>query len=77
MTADTDALLRQAMEAFDRQASAAGGCGDGYCCVTGKAKGMHTNGGCRCAEDRMTARRMMIAGRRLRDALAAASSQRT
>ena len=24
------------------------GCTDGYCIVRGKAKGMHTNGGCRC-----------------------------
>lgn len=24
------------------------GCSDGYCIVNGRAKGMHTNGGCRC-----------------------------
>lgn len=24
------------------------GCMEGFCYVTGKAKGMHTNGGCRC-----------------------------
>ena len=24
------------------------GCSDGYCVVRGRAKGMHTNGGCRC-----------------------------
>lgn len=24
------------------------GCSDGYCKITGPAKGMHTNGGCRC-----------------------------
>ena len=24
------------------------GCSDGYCKFTGPAKGMHTNGGCRC-----------------------------
>lgn len=24
------------------------GCSDGYCLVRGHAKGMHTNGGCRC-----------------------------
>lgn len=28
-----------------------GGCGDGYCDITGKAKGMHTNGGCRCLRE--------------------------
>jgi hypothetical protein len=28
-----------------------GGCSDGYCYITGKAKGMHTNGGCRCFRD--------------------------
>ena len=24
------------------------GCQDGYCCIAGRAKGMHTNGGCNC-----------------------------
>jgi len=24
------------------------GCSDGCCIIKGKAKGMHTNGGCRC-----------------------------
>lgn len=28
-----------------------GGCTDGYCEVTGRAKGMHTNGGCRCLRE--------------------------
>jgi len=26
------------------------GCGDGFCAINGPAKGMHTNGGCRCIE---------------------------
>jgi len=29
------------------------GCSDGYCLIKGKAKGMHTNGGCKCVSDRM------------------------
>lgn len=27
------------------------GCQDGFCVIRGKAKGMHTNGGCRCIEN--------------------------
>lgn len=27
------------------------GCTDGYCAIKGKAKGMHTNGGCRCVQN--------------------------
>lgn len=27
------------------------GCQNGYCSISGKAKGMHTNGGCRCKKD--------------------------
>ena len=41
--------------------AAAGGCGDGYCIVTGKAQGQHTNGGCRCASDRMKMQRVAMA----------------
>ncbi len=31
-----------------REIAASGGCSDGWCVITGKAKGQHTNGGCRC-----------------------------
>jgi len=68
MTTDQEAMDALA-EAFDLAAQSAGGCGDGYCCVTGKAVGQHTNGGCRCSDDRRKAQRMMLAGRRLRDGL--------
>jgi len=27
------------------------GCSDGYCYIKGPAKGMHTNGGCRCLRE--------------------------
>lgn len=54
---------------FDRTMREIGGCSDGYCSVTGAATGMHTNGGCRCSHNRMTAERTMRAARRLRDAL--------
>lgn len=35
-----------------------GGCTDGGCVVK-RPKGMHTNGGCKCPENKLTARRMM------------------
>ena len=35
----------------DRVAMASLGCGNGYCHLRGNAKGMHTNGGCRCVDD--------------------------
>jgi hypothetical protein len=66
--------LRKAIEAYDAQAERIGGCGDGYCIVTGKATGQHTNGGCRCwmypvNKDGTTIRRLLLAARMLRDAL--------
>jgi len=44
----------QILEMFkwlEKNAEALGGCSDGNC-VIHKPKGMHTNGGCRCASDR-------------------------
>ena len=43
----------QILEMFkwlEESAEALGGCSDGNC-VIHKPKGMHTNGGCRCASD--------------------------
>lgn len=66
--------LRKAVEAYDATAKSIGGCGDGYCIVTGKAEGQHTNGGCRCwmyptNRDGIAIRRLLVAARRLRDEL--------
>lgn len=66
--------LEQALVVFDASMEAIGGCGDGYCMVTGKTKGQHTNGGCRCASNKMTAQRVMGAARRLRDELSKLST---
>jgi hypothetical protein len=68
--------MREALETFDKQAAVIGGCSDGYCSVTGRARGMHTNGGCKCSFDRHRASRAMINGRRLADAIRSALSQR-
>lgn len=47
-----------ALAEYDHGMEAIGGCGDGGCVVF-RRKGMHTNGGCRCYEDRTTARQAM------------------
>lgn len=60
---------RDAAAVFDRSVEIVGGCGDGFCCVTGPAHGQHTNGGCRCWRDPMKAQRVMVAGRVLRMSL--------
>lgn len=62
--------VRDALDAFDKRMSDIGACGDSYCLVTGKAKGMHTNGGCRCWSNKYTAQRAMGAARNFRDAVA-------
>lgn len=61
--------IADALDAFDAAMKEIGGCGDGYCFVTGKAKGQHTNAGCRCWRSPLAAQRTMRAARRLRDAL--------
>jgi hypothetical protein len=43
-----------------------GGCSDGYCNITGKTSGQHTNGGCRCVAD-MNARRALAVLQQLRE----------
>jgi hypothetical protein len=70
-------VLREALADFDEAMTAIGGCPDGYCFITGKATGMHTNGGCRCWKhpDHITVQRYMRAARKLRDHLGAALSQ--
>lgn len=62
--------LAHAIANFDSAAKLLGGCSDGYCTVTGRKGGQHTNGGCRCLRDLTFQQRSLIqAARRLRDAL--------
>lgn len=62
------------LASYDAVAKDIGSCGDGYCVVLHQ-KGQHTNGGCRCSDDRNKARRMMAVGDRLAKAVRAALSQ--
>lgn len=48
--------LAGALEQFDQGCAAIGGCSDGYCVIQ-RPKGQHTNGGCRCSDDRNRMRR--------------------
>lgn len=57
-----------ALEDFDAAMDRIGSCGDGGCLVE-RPVGMHTNGGCRCWTNKMTAQRVMAAAQRLRSAL--------
>lgn len=61
----------KAVADFDKTMQSIGGCSDGYCVITGKATGQHTNGGCRCSNglNKMQAQQFMRAARRLRDAV--------
>lgn len=53
--------IASAVTAYEKELQIIGGCGDGYCLVTGKAKGMHTNGGCHCWQDKYKAQLAMRA----------------
>lgn len=56
------AKLSEALAKYDEGMSLIGGCGDGNRLVF-RPGGQHTNGGCRCYSDRMTAQRSMSRGR--------------
>lgn len=59
---DSVPVSREALEALRvalAESSNLTGCLDGYCLVTGSAKGMHTNGGCRCWRDQLKVQRAM------------------
>lgn len=50
----------EVLDELQERLEAIGGCSDGYCLVTGPAKGMHTNGGCRCLDyDKYKAKRVV------------------
>jgi hypothetical protein len=63
-------VTREELEAelvgVDAALTRIGGCSDGYCNITGKARGQHTNGGCRCVKD-MSARRALTMLQQLRE----------
>lgn len=66
--------IQDALKAYDAVVERIGGCGDGYCIITGRRRGQHTNGGCHCfrrpsEEDGIAIRQLILAGRRLRDAI--------
>jgi hypothetical protein len=61
-------IIARALADYDAVADHIGSCGDGGCLVK-RPVGIHTNGGCRCANDRMKAQRMMWAGQRLATAI--------
>ena len=50
--------IATALAALDARLAEIGGCGDG-CCMVHIRGGMHTNGGCRCLRDWMTAQRVV------------------
>lgn len=68
--------LQEAIVEYDRVRDILGGCTDGGCVVK-KPKGMHTNGGCKCATDSRTAQRMMHLGQILADAVRATLKEPT
>jgi len=43
--------IKQILEDFNASIKDIRGCSDGFCYFKGKAKGMHTNGKCRCVYD--------------------------
>lgn len=61
--------LRDFFDSYDSYMQKIGGCTDGYCFITGRAEGVHTNGGCHCYDDRTRVRRCLQATRQLLDRL--------
>lgn len=57
--------LRAELAGTDAALARIGGCSDGYCMISGPAKGMGTNGRCRCVRDH-EARRALLVLQRLR-----------
>ncbi len=56
--------FREAYESVGRVLENVQGCSDGFCLISGPAKGMHTNGGCHCVKN-IEARRTLTAFWRL------------
>lgn len=66
--------LAEALEQYDQGCAAIGGCSDGYCVIQ-RPKGMHTNGGCRCSDDRNRMRRFASRAAYFREKVAEALLQ--
>jgi len=66
--------LAGALEQYDQGCAAIGGCSDGYCVIQ-RPKGMHTNGGCRCSDDRNRMRRFASRAAYFREKVAEALLQ--
>ncbi|MFQ0815760.1 hypothetical protein AVM02_07560 [Brucella anthropi] len=64
-----NAAVSAALGALDNALAVIGGCGDGNCVVV-RPKGQHTNGGCRCFQDRMKMQRFAFAMNQFRDVVA-------
>lgn len=60
--------VSEALANYDTMAAHVGGCTDGGCVIV-RPTGMHTNGGCKCWQDKMKAQRMMRAAYQLSEAI--------
>jgi hypothetical protein len=70
----SDVKIPDAVRELDEYLAAIGGCSDGYCIIV-KPKGMHTNGGCRCASDRTKMQRFAYAHNRFAAAIRSLGEQ--
>ena len=68
LTAALGAWVGTELDAYQRLRDGIGGCTDGGCVVK-RPTGMHTNGGCKCWQDKIKAQRMMRAGQKIFDTL--------
>jgi len=68
LTAALGAWVGPELDEYQRLRDGIGGCTDGGCVIK-RPKGMHTNGGCKCWQDKIKAQRMMRAGQTLFDTL--------
>jgi len=60
--------ISDAAAKFDAALEHIGGCSDSACLIV-KPQGMHTNGGCKCMDEKLKAQRMAYAANQLRAAL--------
>ena len=68
--------LRSALSEYEKLRDHIGGCMDGGCLVQ-RPTGMHTNGGCRCHQDRIKSQHMMRSGQRLHERIASVLNHAT
>ena len=65
---NAQARVDEALSKYAAMRDHVGGCTDGSCVIK-RPTGMHTNGGCKCWQDKIKAQRMMHAGQELFAAL--------